>query len=108
MRIKGASEPGVSSELRSGSITYTVPGSASRGHASIKIVAPGLSINAYARSRPRIPKSTTFTPSGNVRPDKRCATSTPNPSSPKNMFPMPATKTFGADSCRHLRRVIRT
>src|SRR5215212_7660153 len=41
---------------------------------------------------PLIPKSFTSTPSGNSRPASRFTTSTPNPSSPRNMLPMPATR----------------
>src|SRR5215216_6799586 len=42
---------------------------------------------------PLIPKSFTSTPSGNSRPASRFTTSTPNPSSPRNMLPMPAIRT---------------
>src|SRR5919199_4684018 len=44
------------------------------------------------RSIPRMPKSTTSTPSGSSRPASRFATSTPKPSSPKNTLPTPATR----------------
>src|SRR3712207_1036627 len=37
-----------------------------------------------------MPKSTTSTPSGNSRPASRLTTSTPKPSSPRNMLPTPA------------------
>src|SRR5919199_3697179 len=40
-----------------------------------------------------MPKSETSTPSGNSRPASRRTTSTPKPSSPRNMLPMPATRT---------------
>src|ERR687886_918680 len=45
------------------------------------------------RSIPRMPKSTTSTPSGSSRPASRFTTSTPKPSSPKNTLPTPATRT---------------
>src|ERR687897_977210 len=48
---------------------------------------------AYARSIPRIPKSTTSTPSGSLRPESRPTTSTPKPSSPRKMLPIPAMRT---------------
>src|SRR5918994_4015011 len=44
------------------------------------------------RSNPLIPKSTTSTPSGSSRPASLRTTSTPKPSSPRNMLPMPATR----------------
>src|SRR5919112_2471375 len=37
-----------------------------------------------------MPKSFTWTPSGHSRPASRLTTSTPNPSSPRNMLPIPA------------------
>src|SRR5215471_20022536 len=40
-----------------------------------------------------MPKSTIFTWSGNARVRSRFTTSTPNASSPRKMFPMPATNT---------------
>src|SRR5918998_1096522 len=40
-----------------------------------------------------MPKSLTSTPSGNSRPASRFTTSTPKPSSPRNMLPTPATRT---------------
>src|ERR687883_423893 len=40
-----------------------------------------------------MPKSTTWVPSGNSRSASRCTTSTPKPSSPRKMFPIPATRT---------------
>src|SRR5919112_2610982 len=40
-----------------------------------------------------MPKSTTSTPSGSPRPASRRTTSTPKPSSPRNTFPTPATRT---------------
>src|SRR5918997_971159 len=39
-----------------------------------------------------MPKSTTSTPSGSSRPASRLTTSTPKPSSPRNMLPTPATR----------------
>src|SRR3712207_4697470 len=39
-----------------------------------------------------MPKSTTSTPSGSSRPVSLRTTSTPKPSSPRNMLPMPATR----------------
>ncbi len=42
---------------------------------------------------PRMPKSTTFAPSGTPRCTKRATTSTPNASSPMNTLPIPATST---------------
>src|SRR5919199_265691 len=40
-----------------------------------------------------MPKSATSTPSGSSRPASRFTTSTPKPSSPRNMLPTPATRT---------------
>src|SRR3712207_8900461 len=40
-----------------------------------------------------MPKSFTSTPSGSSRPASRLTTSTPKPSSPRNMLPMPAIRT---------------
>src|SRR5438309_2594134 len=51
--------------------------------------------SAYVRSRLRIPKSTTRTPSGRSRPARRRTTSTPKASSPRKMLPTPATRTRG-------------
>ncbi len=42
---------------------------------------------------PRMPKSPTLTPSGSVRAASDVATSTPKPSSPRKMLPIPATST---------------
>src|SRR5215204_2517540 len=39
-----------------------------------------------------MPKSTTSTPSGSSRPTSLRTTSTPKPSSPRNMLPTPATR----------------
>src|SRR5215813_14011227 len=41
---------------------------------------------------PRMPASISVTPSGRRSRARRATTSTPNPSSPKNTFPMPATR----------------
>src|SRR5919199_3666766 len=40
-----------------------------------------------------MPKSATSTPSGSSRPASSLTTSTPKPSSPRNMLPIPATRT---------------
>src|SRR5215471_10726448 len=47
-----------------------------------------------------MPKSVTRTPGSIVRPANRSITAQPNPSSPRKIFPIPATRTRG-ESIKH-------
>src|SRR5580704_11310091 len=80
-------------------MTYNVPGVPPRSVASIRTVKSLGSHTAYARSKPRMPKSITRTPEAQVRPSKRRATSLPKASSPKKTLPIPATRIFGDGVC---------
>ncbi len=79
----------------SGSKIATVPGGSPSGIASISTSASYPSSSSYARCTPRMPKSVTVAPSGSELSSMCLTTSTPKPSSPRKMLPIPATRTRG-------------
>ena len=74
----------------SGSMTKSVPGASPRGHASTRIVDVGRVHQRIGEIEAANAEVDDAHAGGSSRASRRCATSTPKPSSPRKMLPMPA------------------